>query len=64
MYEGRAVDIFYLDFSQALETVFHKLSTEKLFIYGLQEETGMWIENLLGPEGGDEQHKIWMENSE
>lgn len=38
--DRKAVDIFYLGFSQDFETLFHKFFIEKLFIFGLQEQTG------------------------
>ncbi|PKU48471.1 rna-directed dna polymerase from mobile element jockey- hypothetical protein [Limosa lapponica baueri] len=44
--EGRAVIIVYLDFSKALDHVTHKL-VEKLFMYGLHEQTVRWVENGL-----------------
>lgn len=37
--EGRAVDVFYLDFSQAFSTVFHNIVTDKLTKYGLAKWT-------------------------
>ena len=46
--EGIAVvDIVYLDFSKAFDTVSHKILIEKLMKYGLDEQTGSWIENWL-----------------
>ncbi|PKU44163.1 rna-directed dna polymerase from mobile element jockey- hypothetical protein [Limosa lapponica baueri] len=43
--EGRAVDIVYLDFRKAFNTVSHKTLTEKLMNYGLDDQTVRWIEN-------------------
>ncbi|KAK4806776.1 hypothetical protein QYF61_005572 [Mycteria americana] len=43
--EGRAVDIDYLDFRKAFDTVSHKILLEKP--YGLDEQTVRWIENWL-----------------
>ena len=43
--EGRAVAIVYLDFGKAFDTVSHKIHTEKLLMYGLDEQTLRWIEN-------------------
>ncbi|GAB0187927.1 cAMP-dependent protein kinase inhibitor alpha [Grus japonensis] len=37
--ERRAVDIVYLDFSKALDPVSYKILVEKLFLYGLDEQT-------------------------
>ncbi|KAK4830628.1 hypothetical protein QYF61_012453 [Mycteria americana] len=45
--EGRAMDIVYLDFSKAFNTVFHKICIEELMKYGLDEQTVRWIENWL-----------------
>ncbi|KAK4807097.1 hypothetical protein QYF61_018438 [Mycteria americana] len=41
--EGRAVDIVYLDFSKAFNTVSHKILIEKLLTYGLDEQTRVVI---------------------
>ncbi|GAB0208209.1 mitochondrial enolase superfamily member 1 [Grus japonensis] len=45
--EGRAVDIVYLDFKQAFDTVSHSILIEKLMKYMLDEQTMRWIENWL-----------------
>jgi len=45
--EGRAVDIVYLDFSEAFDSVSHKILMDKLLMYGLNEQTVKWIENWL-----------------
>ena len=45
--EGRAVDIVYLAFSKAFDTVSQKILIEKLMMYGLDEQTVRWIENWL-----------------
>ncbi|PKU32528.1 rna-directed dna polymerase from mobile element jockey- hypothetical protein [Limosa lapponica baueri] len=45
--EGRVVDVVYLDFSKAFETVSHSIFISKLRKYGLDEWTVKWIENLL-----------------
>ncbi|PKU44044.1 rna-directed dna polymerase from mobile element jockey- hypothetical protein [Limosa lapponica baueri] len=45
--EGRAVDIVYLDFSDAFSTVCHKILRDKLLKYGLDEQPGRWVENWL-----------------
>ena len=42
--EGRAVDVSYLDFSQAFSTVFHNILTDKLMKYGLAKWTVRWTE--------------------
>jgi len=45
LYEGRAMDILCLDFSKAFDTIFHKVFTEKLLLYGLHEQIVRWTEN-------------------
>ncbi|GAB0178538.1 mitochondrial enolase superfamily member 1 [Grus japonensis] len=43
----RAVDIVYLDLRKAFDTVFHKILTDKLLMYGLDEQMARWIGNWL-----------------
>jgi len=45
--EGRAVDVVYLDFSKAFDTVSHNILLRKLRKYGLDEWSVRWIENWL-----------------
>jgi len=45
--EGRAVDVVYLDFSKAFNTVSHNILLGKLRKHGLDEWTVRWIENWL-----------------
>jgi len=45
--EGRAVDVVYLDFSKAFNTVSHSILLGKLRKCGLDEWTVRWIENWL-----------------
>jgi len=45
--EGRAVDVVYLDFSKAFDTVSHNILLGKLRKYGLDEWSMRWIENYL-----------------
>jgi len=45
--EGRAVDVFYLDFSKAFDTVPHNILLGKLRKCGLHEWSVRWIENWL-----------------
>uniref|UniRef100_A0A669QJK0 Reverse transcriptase domain-containing protein n=1 Tax=Phasianus colchicus TaxID=9054 RepID=A0A669QJK0_PHACC len=44
---GRAVDVVYLDFSKALDTVFHNILITKLRKGGIDEWTVRWVENWL-----------------
>ena len=41
--EGKAVDVFYLDFSKALDTVSHSILLEKLVTHGLDTCTLHWV---------------------
>ena len=45
--EGRAVDVVYLGFSKAFDTVSHNTLLEKLRKHGLDEWSVRWIENWL-----------------
>jgi len=45
--EGRAVDVVYLDFSKAFDTVSHNILLDKLRKCGLDEWSVRWIENWL-----------------
>jgi len=45
--EGRAVDVVYLSFSKAFDTVSHNILLEKLRRCGLDEWSVKWIENWL-----------------
>jgi len=48
--ERRAVDVVYLDFSKAFDTVSHNILAGKLRKCGLDEWSARWIENWLnGP---------------
>ncbi|GAB0181569.1 mitochondrial enolase superfamily member 1 [Grus japonensis] len=55
--EGKAVDVFYLDFSKAFDTTFyldfskavsHSILPEKLAAHGLDRHTLHWVKNWLG----------------
>ncbi|KAK4819046.1 hypothetical protein QYF61_024685 [Mycteria americana] len=46
--EGKAVDVVYLDFSKAFDTVFHSILLEKLAAHGLDGCTLRWVKNWLG----------------
>ncbi|CAM4702140.1 unnamed protein product [Caretta caretta] len=45
--EGKAVDMLFLDFSKAFDTVSHSILASKLKKYGLEEWTIRWIESWL-----------------
>jgi len=45
--EGKAVDVVYLDFSKAFDTVSHSILLEKLAAHGLDGCTLCWIKNWL-----------------
>jgi len=45
--EGTAVDVAYLDFSKAFDTVSHNILLAKLRKCGLDEWSVRWIENWL-----------------
>jgi len=43
--EGKAVDVVYLDFSKAFNTVSHHVILEKLAACGLDRYTLCWVKN-------------------
>ncbi|CAM4645120.1 unnamed protein product [Lepidochelys kempii] len=45
--EGKAVDVLFLDFSKAFDTVSHSILVTKLRKYGLDECTIRWVESWL-----------------
>ncbi|KAK4830409.1 hypothetical protein QYF61_010940 [Mycteria americana] len=45
--EGKAVDVVYLDFSKASDTVSHSILREKLAAHGLDRHMLHWVENWL-----------------
>jgi len=45
--EGKAVDVIYLDFCKAFDTVPHSILLEKLAAHGLDRCTLHWIKNWL-----------------
>ncbi|KAK4823951.1 hypothetical protein QYF61_008337 [Mycteria americana] len=45
--EGKAVDVVYLDFSKAFDTVSHSILLEKLAAHGLDRGTLRWVKNWL-----------------
>ncbi|RMC06620.1 hypothetical protein DUI87_16058 [Hirundo rustica rustica] len=46
--QGRAVDVVYLDFSKAFDTVSHSTLLDKLAARGLDRSTLCWVRNWLG----------------
>ena len=45
--EGQAVDVVYLDFSEAFDTVLHNILMEKLAAHGLDGCTLRWVKHWL-----------------
>ncbi|KAK4806922.1 hypothetical protein QYF61_012643 [Mycteria americana] len=45
--EGKAVDVVYLDFTKAFDTVSHSILLEKLAAHGLDRCTLCWVKNWL-----------------
>ncbi|CAM5135718.1 unnamed protein product [Natator depressus] len=45
--EGKAVDVLFLDFSRAFDTVSHSILANTLKKYGLDEWTIRWVESWL-----------------
>ena len=45
--EGKAVNVVYLDFSKAFDTVSHSILLEKLAAHGLDGCTLRWVKNWL-----------------
>ena len=45
--EGKAVDVVYLDFSKAFDTISHSILPEKLAAHGLDGRTLCWVKNWL-----------------
>ena len=46
--EGKTVDVVYLDFSKAFDTVPHNILVEKLAAHGLDGHTLHWVKHWLG----------------
>ena len=44
---GKAVDVVYLDFSKAFDTVSHSILLGKLGAHGLDRYTFLWVRNWL-----------------
>ena len=47
MDEGKAIDIVYLDFSKAFDTVSHSILLQKLAVRGLDRYILRWVRNWL-----------------
>ncbi len=45
--DGKAVDVIYLDFSKAFDTVSHSILLEKLMAHGLYRCILQWVKNWL-----------------
>ena len=46
--EGKAVDVVYLDFSKAFDTISHSIVLAKLAARGLDGHTLCWVKKLAG----------------
>ncbi|GAB0175624.1 mitochondrial enolase superfamily member 1 [Grus japonensis] len=46
--EGKAVDVFYLDFSKTFDTISHSILLEKLAAHGLDGRALRWVKNWQG----------------
>ncbi|KAK4812311.1 hypothetical protein QYF61_017088 [Mycteria americana] len=61
--EGKAVDVVYLDFSKAFDTVSHSILLEKLAAHGLDGCTLRWVKNWLDGRAqrvvGNEVYSSW-----
>jgi len=58
--EGRAVDVVYLDFSKAFDTVSHNILLGKLKKRELDKRTARWVENWLNGRA----QRVWVSNAE
>ena len=47
MDDGKAVNVVYLDFSNAFDTVLHNILVEKMAAHGLDEHTLCWVKHWL-----------------
>ena len=47
MDEGKAVDVVYLDFGKAFDTISHSILLKKLAAHGLDRATLRWVKNWL-----------------
>ena len=47
VHEGKAVDVIYLDFSKAFDSVSHSTRLEKLAAHGLDRCSLFWVKNWL-----------------
>ena len=45
--ERKAVDVVYLEFSKAFDTVSHSILLQKLAVHGLERYTLGWVRNWL-----------------
>lgn len=62
--EKKAAHILYLDFRKAFDAVFHNILIDKLLMYELNDQAVGGLETgWTGPEGVDQQHKVYLEAS-
>ena len=57
--EGKDVDVVYLDFSKAFDTVSYSILLQKLAARGLDGYTFGWVSNLLAGGPGSESGGEW-----
>ncbi|TRZ07610.1 hypothetical protein HGM15179_019496 [Zosterops borbonicus] len=57
--EKKAVDVVYLDFSKAFDTVSHGILLEKLAAHDLDRYTLHWVQNWLGVQALTECYGKW-----
>jgi len=47
VYERKAVDVIYLDFSKAFDTISHSILLEELAVHGLERYMLCWVKTWL-----------------
>jgi len=49
--EGKDVDVVYLDFSKAFDTISHRILLERLTAHDLERRPLCWVKNWLDGQG-------------